>query len=322
MKLLGYKLMGILIFMTFFSSCTSDDDDTDSYIPEEFEETIATYISSNGEYSILAEALLKTDLLDEFDSNANYTVFVPNNTAFSAYLDGSTIAEMETGALKQLLLNHVFREIVTAEELEDGYYKNLATYADTTKNLSTYIENDNDIITINGGESAAGGADITQSNIGVSNGIIHKVNAVIDLPTVLTFAAADNNFSLFESAIASGSTSALYETLEGEGPFTFFVPSNSAVIDLLFELEITDINNISTLFLTAIVSNHIIYGENTQTSEMTSGTLNTLGGSVIYDSSNMTLTDSNGRVSTIIEANIQARNGVLHTLDKFILPPM
>ena len=76
--------------------------------------------------------------------------------------------------------------------LSNSYVNTLAEYA-TDENLSLYINTD-DGVTLNGVSNVA------IPDIVASNGVIHAVDAVIDLPTVVTFATADPNFMMFLTA--------------------------------------------------------------------------------------------------------------------------
>ncbi|MEE3226810.1 MAG: fasciclin domain-containing protein, partial [Bacteroidota bacterium] len=59
---------------------------------------------------------------------------------------------------------------------------------------------------------------------------------------------------------------------------------------------------------------------NVRAEDLTTGTVTTLGGAIEVDASNATLTDANGRVSTIVVTDVQASNGVVHAIDTVLLP--
>ena len=56
--------------------------------------------------------------------------------------------------------------------------------------------------------------------------------------------------------------------------------------------------------------------------DLVDGTVTTLGADLIVNAANATLTDPNGRVSNIIVVNVQAVNGVIHAIDKVLLPQL
>lgn len=161
----------------------------------------------------------------------------------------------------------------------------------------------------------------------MSNGVIHAVDAVIGLPTVVTFATADATFSTLVSALTRPDQPdfvAVLSTSAGTAPapFTVFAPTNDAFADLLTELGETSLDAIGAATLTATLNTHVIAGANVRAEDLTSGDVATLGETITIDATNATITDPNGRVSTIIVTNVQASNGVVHAIDKVILPQL
>ncbi|MEC8885248.1 MAG: fasciclin domain-containing protein, partial [Bacteroidota bacterium] len=254
------------------------------------------------------------------DAEGTYTVFAPNNAAFEAYLGGTAVADVPVEDLTQILLNHVLAVEARASSLTTGYVNNLATYADTDANLSMYINVDSDVVTINGGSELEGGANVTATDLEFSNGIVHTVDAVIALPTVATFAVADPTFTQLETALTTDASFSFVNTLTSAGTFTVFAPTNDAFADLLAELEISGFGDLDTSVLAAALSLHVVNGANVRAEDLTTGTVTTLGGAIEVDASNATLTDANGRVSTIVVTDVQASNGVVHAIDTVLLP--
>ena len=247
-------------------------------------------------------------------------MFAPNNAAFEAYLGGTAVADVPVEDLTQILLNHVLAVEARASSLATGYVNNLATYADTDANLSMYINVDSDVVTINGGSELEGGANVTATDFEFSNGIVHTVDAVIALPTVATFAVADPTFTQLETALTADASFSFVNTLTSAGTFTVFAPTNDAFADLLAELEISGFGDLDTSVLAAALSLHVVNGANVRAEDLTTGTVTTLGGAIEVDASNATLTDANGRVSTIVVTDVQASNGVVHAIDTVLLP--
>ena len=88
-----------------FTSCTSDDES-----PVTVDNTITGIASKTPDFSILVQALVKADLATTLQGSDNYTVFAPTNAAFTAFLATTpytTIDQVPTAALKEILLNHV-----------------------------------------------------------------------------------------------------------------------------------------------------------------------------------------------------------------------
>ena len=95
-----------------------------------------------------------------------------------------------------------------------------------------------------------------------------------------------------------------------------------AFVDLLNELEIDRLNLIDEPTLNLTLNHHVLGETNALSSDLSDNlTLSTLGGDITANvSDGVSLTDGNARVSKIIASDIQANNGVLHIIDKVILP--
>ncbi len=172
-----------------------------------------------------------------------------------------------------------------------------------------------------------GNAAVINADIDADNGVIHAVNSVISLPTVVTFATADPNFSSLVSALTREESFSYVNTLSTPAgttpaPFTVFAPTNDAFASLITELEVGGLSDIDTAVLEATLNMHVIAEANVRSKDLSSGTVTTLGGDVLINASNATITDANGRESSIIVTNVQAANGVIHAIDKVILPQL
>ncbi|RRQ47614.1 fasciclin domain-containing protein [Maribacter algicola] len=249
-----------------------------------------------------------TDLLS--DSETDYTIFAPLNTAFGSFMnpDGND--------LNAILSNHVISgTAATSGSLTNMYVNSLATNADGD-NLSLYINVD-DGVRINGTSTVAA-ADIV-----ATNGIIHAVDTVIDLPTVVTFATADPNFSSLVGALTSEGqpdfVSVLSTSGEAPAPFTVFAPVNDAFA-ALSEVPSGDV-------LTAVLNHHVISGGNIVSNDLSDGLVSpaTLEGDTltfsINSENNVTIIDGSGNTDIgIIAVDVQAFNGVIHAINKVMIP--
>jgi uncharacterized surface protein with fasciclin (FAS1) repeats len=78
-----------------------------------------------------------------------------------------------------------------------------------------------------------GVATVTTADIIASNGVVHVVDKVIGLPTIVTHALS--NFTLVGALTGAGQPD-FVTILSGTGPFTVFVPTNAAFTALNTEL--------------------------------------------------------------------------------------
>lgn len=180
-------------------------------------------------------------------------------------------------------------------------------------------------INTDSGVTINGVADVIAPDITAANGVVHVVDAVIDLPTVVTFAVADPTFSNLVTALTRPDQPNFVSVLStpngtAPAPFTVFAPTNDAFADLLMELGVGGLGDIDGQTLTAVLNMHVIAEANVRAEDLVSGTVTTLGGDITIDANNATITDPDGRVINIIVVNVQAANGVIHAVDKVILP--
>jgi uncharacterized surface protein with fasciclin (FAS1) repeats len=320
-----FKTVLILaVSLTIFTSCSDDDDDyTPAQIP--VTNTIVDFVSGNADYSILLEALQLADgnLPSVLSGEGPFTVFAPNNAAFTAFLSANNfnaLSDIPTDILSQVLLNHVVSGNGVSSTLTTGYVSNLSTATPGGGNMSMHI-NISDGVVINGIST------VTTADISVDNGTIHAVDAVIGLPTVVTFAVADPNFSVLVTALTREDLTfdfvGTLSTANGTdpAPFTVFAPINQAFLDLLEELGVDSLDDIDEPTLDATLKMHAVAGANVLAADLSDDmTITTLGGDITANVIGETsLTDSSDRVSNIIAINVQASNGVIHAIDKVLL---
>ena len=122
----------------------------------------------------------------------------------------------------------------------------------------------------------------------------------------------------------------LVDTLKGAGPFTVFAPTNAAfdalptgTVDTLLQPE-------NKGDLTQILTYHVVPGSlnaATLTEQIQAGngstTLTTVEGGTLTvkaDANGVTVTDAKGNVANVTTADLMASNGVIHVVDKVLMP--
>jgi len=323
MKTIKTKLIALLVIVSFVSiSCNNDDDE-----PSTQPQTIVEIAKANPNLSSLVAALEKADLATTLNSSGSYTVFAPTNTAFSAYLAANGYANLNAvpvPALKEILLNHVLSTKVKSSEIATGYVKTLAKgSASTTNTLSMYLEKGS-TVDINGGKANAG-ATVTTADIEASNGIIHVVDGVIGLPTIVNHAIANKSFTTLVAALTYNPSSGFATVLSGtaNSPFTVFAPTNTAFVNFLTETGFSGLSAIPANVLETTLKYHVVAGANVQSTSLTNGqTVNTFASQsfTVNLTGGAKITDANQRVSNIVATDVQCSNGIIHVIDKVLLP--
>ena len=318
------KLLPVFLLVLGLTSCSDDDDNNGNPV----QSTTVVDVALANDLTSLAAALEATDLVTTLQGSGPFTVFAPTNDAFSTFLtsaniDLNNLTTDEEALVRNVLLNHVIiGESLSSTDLVNAGsgYTNTAAVGPNGENLSLYFNTTNGVMV--NGISTVSDADNT-----ATNGTVHIVDTVIDLPTIGTFATSNDALSILVDAIMyadSGTPTVPYlatVTDSEAGPFTVFAPTNTAFANLLTELEISALTDLDTDTVDSVLLHHIV-SANVQSDELSTGTVSTLGGDISADTSDFTLTDGNGRESNIVTTlvDIQGINGVVHVIDTVILP--
>ena len=302
-------------------SCSKEE----AEVVEPAQSTLYDLVANSMNYSYLEAALRMTNLDEVLGGDDVYTLYAPDNNAFVGFLMRSgfnSLEEVPRETLKQILLNHVMIGQMEYRDFKSGYFQTAATSAANGNAMSIYINQVNMRVTLNG-ESR-----IVQGNVRASNGIIHLVDRIIPLPSLVTFILADP--LLYSLAVAltrndlTVDFTAVLSTQNGTSPapFIVFAPNNLAFLDLLTELGVDRLSAIDEPTLNSTLNHHVVGEINTLSSDLSDNLLiNTLEGEITANvTGGASLTDGNNRVSNIIVVDVQANNGVLHIIDKVTLP--
>ncbi|WP_420386987.1 fasciclin domain-containing protein [Roseivirga sp.] len=133
---------------------------------------------------------------------------------------------------------------------------------------------------------------------------------------IVDLAVGNENLSTLVAAVKAGG---LVETLKGEGPFTVFAPTDEAfaalpkgTLEMLLKPENKD-------KLVAVLTYHVVSGKVMSTDLSNGQKAKTVQGE------NVSVDISYGNVkisgAKVIAADVKASNGVVHVIDKVILPP-
>lgn len=298
----------ILLFSVILLASCSDDDDAGQPVVEEF--TTFETIANSPDHEMLEQALMDTGL-DQVLNSGTYTVFAPTDAAFG----NIDVSGLSTDDLKNVLLNHVITGAAMSTDLTNGYIDTNAKNSDDDI-INMHVSTD-------GGVTLNGMSSVITADVTASNGVVHIVDEVITIPSVATFATADNNFTGLVAALTRESSFTFVDVLSSTdvpAPFTVFAPTNAAFSDFLDELGLSSLGDVPTSALEATLNSHVIAGANVRSEDLTDGTVNTLGDPIEIDAENAVITDQNGRMINITVTDVQAGNGVIHVIDKVIAP--
>ena len=324
-NLLQLSKLTFLLFVGFSIQSCSDDDDDVTTPTGPF--NIVEIAMDTPDLSNLVAALSVADgnLVDVL-SGGEFTVLAPTNEAFETFLAANgfmSLSEVPTDVLSNILLNHVISGTVNSTNLVDagsGYSTTNASNMDGD-NLSLYFDTSSGV-TFNGISS------VVAADIVASNGIVHVVDEVIGLPTVVTFAVSNPALSTLVAAMTTEGLSvdivSILSSSDEPSPFTVFAPTNDAFGSLLAELELNALGDIPVSILEATLGTHVAPEANVRSTDLVDGmSVNTISSTITVSlSDGAKLIDPNGRESNIVAVDIQAYNGVVHVIDNVLLPQL
>lgn len=315
----------IITSAVVFTSCKDDE------APVNTAKNIVQVASADTSFSILVAAVVKTDLVNALSApSANLTVFAPVNSAFraigypsAAYINNNVTSPADIAALKNVLLYHVLGSKVPSSAIT-GTNTGVAT-----------LKGDSIYATKNTGGVFINGVKVVQADVAASNGVIHVIGSVLMPPSgnLLTTAVAlganttPSGFSLLVAAVlradASAAGNPISSALSSAGPFTVFAPTNQAFIDAGFPTTAA-INAAPAADLAKILLYHVVSARVFSSDLVNNSTpLTALGGT-----NTVTITlppakvkgKANASASNIVAADVVATNGVIHVIDRVLLP--
>ena len=282
--------------------------------------TIAQTVGADSRFSILSAAVAAADLGPALaDPNARLTVFAPTNEAFAALLAelGVTQAQLlaDKALLTRVLSYHVLGTTVTSPHVPLG--KPIATLQGGS--LQASLQAARLVLTDERGRVAR----VTTTDLHALNGVVHVIDRVV-LPrgNVVEMAKANPDFSLLVEAVAKAG---LANTLSGAGPFTVFAPTNAAFTALLQELGTTkEALFADTALLGKVLTYHVLSPQLVRKADIRPGKAVTplQGGFFKIDTDGAVplITDGRNRTSRIVATDVAATNGVIHVVDRVLLP--
>ncbi len=270
-----------------------------------------------GSFTTLVAAVQAAGLEGALRAEGPYTVFAPTDDAFAALPEGfvaQLLQPRNQGKLQELLLYHVVAGETFAGELRRWQF--VPTLADK------YLW----VRKLWNGSVKVNNATVIAADVDASNGVIHVIDKVL-VPAGFELVPAEGTGDIVETAIAAGSFSTLVAAasaaelvgaLQGEGPLTVFAPTDAAFANLpagLVEALLLPENKgkLQELLLYHVVSGRVLKGDLSFYQRVP-----TLQGGRV------TIVKWFGNVwvntSRVTAADVLATNGVIHVIDRVLIP--
>ena len=300
------KNLLIVAVMALVGACGGDDHDP----------TVADLTAGDARLSILGEALEAAGLTVTFRSPGNYTVFAPTNDAFAALL-------IELGLTKSQLLGNkpLLTSVLQYHVLDTRVPRAAIPAGRAISPLSGgvfKIEANGAALVITDGRNRR--SNIIDADVAATNGVVHLIDKVL-LPAdknIVQTAQSLPQFSILVEAVVAAD---LQGALSAAGPLTVFAPTNEAFVALLTELGLSKADLLANKpLLTKVLTYHVLNGRVLKAAVPTGAPINTLQGETFTVDVALAITDRRGRKSNITGTDVFASNGVIHVIDKVLLP--
>jgi uncharacterized surface protein with fasciclin (FAS1) repeats len=261
-----------------------------------------------GQFTTLASLLQKAGLVDTLATGGPFTVFAPTDAAF-AKVPKATLDALaaDPAKLKAVLLYHVVPGRVTAADVVK------LTSAKTAEGRSVAIKVVNGSVFIDG-------AQVTTPDVEASNGVIHVIDSVL-IPKEATPAPK----TIVQTAVAAGSfktltsllkKAGLVGALQGKGPFTVFAPTDAAFAKVPKSTLAALGKN--KAMLRSVLLYHVVKGNVTAAKVVKLRSAKTLNGQAVpIRVAGRNVFVGGARVTT---ADVKASNGVIHVVNKVLIP--
>ncbi len=275
---------------------------------------VATAVGA-GSFKTLAALLTAADLVTTLQGAGPFTVLAPTDAAFEklpAVVRENLTKPENKALLQQVLKFHVISGKVEASTVATLGGKNAAT-------LSGEVP-----VVIDGDKISVGGANVSATDVQASNGVIHVIDSVI-VPAG-AFDAVDTAIlnGGFQSLVAAVRAADLAATLKGAGPFTIFAPTDAAFAPVL-AANPDILKPESKAALANILTYHVLGAKvNAAAAVAAAGTsVTTLQGGKIAVSvaGGKVILNAGSGQATVIVTDVQAKNGIIHAIDKVLTVP-
>lgn len=306
---LAATIVTLVLLLNILESCTKDKEVNPL--------TVTDIILQNNDFTILRGVMLHASMGDALKTS-NLTVFAPNDAAFKAsgYADASALTSLPVATVRQILEYHVLSSIVESKDFNTS----TTPAVQTILNKPLYLSKNASGLSVNG-------AKLVTSDLKADNGVIHVIDRVL-IPAsqnLLTYIQANADFTYLAAAAARAATAnptVATALMSDATAFTIFAPTNQAFVAAGFSTTAA-IGAADPATLAKILLYHVVPGR-LFTPNLVSGTLMTANNTAFRVDANtdikITSTKNGSQSATVTKANVLATNGVIHVIDRVLIP--
>ncbi len=275
-------------------------------VPSESNNLVQVAVAS-GSFETLVAAVKAAGLVDTLSGTGPFTVFAPTDEAFAKLPKGTveTLLKPENkDRLVSVLTYHVVAGRVPASAVVG------LQGAKTVNGQRLDISASDAGVTVDS-------ANVVKTDIQCSNGIIHVVDSVL-LPEAGTIVEVAGNSGSFGTLLAAANAAGLVPTLNGDGPLTVFAPTEEAFSALPKGTVASLLEPGNKSKLAEILKYHVVSGRVYSEDALALPSAPTVAGPSIT----ITATDGGANINNarLLRTDIDASNGVIHIIDRVLLP--
>ena len=303
--------------------------------PENATSSIAGLVVANPDFSTLEDAAIQCELVfvlsnpNAGDSSGDFTVFATTNQAFArlGLKNSDDLTALQTDFLTNTVLYHVSNGNLSSSNITEhgksvsaiGIHRRFVTvgpdrYINGSKILATDVRAENGTVHVIDKVLLATGADIVQSALALRDTQVFK-------SPELTFLVEAVLYAELAAALSASPVSP---------SFTVFAPTDAAFrqlgVDLGVPLNVpSDIRQLPKDVVTAVLLNHVVADGGKFTSELNGDRITPLSGLDLgiakFSNGDLVVRGKgNTESAKTVIPDIQASNGVVHLIDRVLLP--
>jgi uncharacterized surface protein with fasciclin (FAS1) repeats len=269
---------------------------------------IVTTAVEAGSFKTLAAALKAGGLVETLQGKGPFTVFAPTDEAF-AKLPAGTVETLLKPENKSQLVSVLTYHVVSGK---------VAAAQVVKLNAAATVNGQRVDIKVEDGQVRVDQATVVKADIHCSNGIIHVIDQVL-LPSSDNIPATAQKAGTFNTLLAAAKAAGLVEVLSGDKPLTVFAPTDEAFAKLPEGTVESLLKPENKAKLAAILAFHVVPGRVFASDVLSKKELKTVQGGMLTVAMKDGAATING--SKIVATDIDASNGVIHVIDRVMLPP-
>jgi uncharacterized surface protein with fasciclin (FAS1) repeats len=258
-----------------------------------------------GIFNTLLAAVEAAGLTDALKGDGPFTVFAPTDDAFAA-IESEVLSDLiaDPELLTSVLLYHV---------VPGSFLSGNVIYLDSAPTLNgkevSIMADENGVMVDD--------ANVIATDVLAKNGVVHVIDQVILPEPIADIIQTAKGAGIFNTLLAAVEAAGLTDVLKGDGPFTVFAPTDEAFARIPaadLDALLADVDA-----LTAVLTYHVVPGALSAQDVLGSASLATVNGSsapISLDGEGKPRIDD----ATITATDINARNGVVHIIDRVIFP--